>query len=192
MPKQYSRKRSAGDEYEADCGFVEDAPKSKKTKAATSKSNAKSQDSEPQYWGLGSKGTRRVQLNEFKGVQLVDIREFYEKDEEMLPGKKGISLSIEQFTTLLEQLPAIERALKAKGISVPRPRYGSSSANQVDEDEEEGEEKNEDEDAEEPDKEAVADASDEEEPVKSKPVKAGRLDKFKHKANHEATSEEDN
>ena len=34
------------------------------------------------------------------------------------------------------------------------------------------------------------DSSDEEEPVK--PVKAGRLDKFKHKANHEATSEEDN
>ena len=37
---------------------------------------------------LGSKGTRRVQLNEFKGMQLVDIREFYEKEEEMLPGKK--------------------------------------------------------------------------------------------------------
>jgi hypothetical protein len=49
---------------------------------------------------------------------------------------------------------------------------------------------NKDDDAGEPDKEAVADASDEEEPVK--PVKAGRLDKYKHKANHEATSEEDN
>lgn len=32
--------------------------------------------------------TRRVQINEFKGKQLVDIREFYEKDEEMLPGRK--------------------------------------------------------------------------------------------------------
>jgi hypothetical protein len=29
-----------------------------------------------------------VQINEFKGKQLIDIREFYEKDEEMLPGKK--------------------------------------------------------------------------------------------------------
>jgi hypothetical protein len=29
-----------------------------------------------------------VQINEFKGKQLVDFREFYEKDEEMLPGRK--------------------------------------------------------------------------------------------------------
>ena len=105
---------------------------------------------------------------------------------------QGISLNIEQFTTFLEQLPAIEKALKAKGISVPRPKYGSSFAKEVDEDEEEEEEENgdEDEDAGELSKGAVADASDEEEPVK--PVKPGRLDKFKHKANHEATSEEDN
>lgn len=32
--------------------------------------------------------TRRVQINEFKGKQLIDIREFYEKDEQMLPGRK--------------------------------------------------------------------------------------------------------
>lgn len=32
--------------------------------------------------------TRRVQINEFKGKQLVDIREFYEKEGDMLPGKK--------------------------------------------------------------------------------------------------------
>ena len=48
---------------------------------------------------------------------------------------QGISLNIEQFTTFLEQLPAIEKALKAKGISVPRPKYGSSFAKEVDEDE---------------------------------------------------------
>jgi len=75
---------------------------------------------------------------------------------------------------------------------VPRPKYGASSAKDVEEDEEEKENEDEDEGegAEEPVKEDVADASDEEESVK--PVKAGRLDKFKHKANHEATSEEDN
>jgi hypothetical protein len=56
MPKQFTRKRPAGDDYEADGGFVEDAPRSKKTKAAgnakaaTSKSSAKSDNSESQYW----------------------------------------------------------------------------------------------------------------------------------------------
>lgn len=55
MPKQLSRKRAASEDYEADGGFVEDAPKSKKTKASnvkatTSNSNAKSQDSESEYW----------------------------------------------------------------------------------------------------------------------------------------------
>jgi hypothetical protein len=56
MPKQFTRKRPASDDYEADGGFVEDAPKSKKTKAAgnvkaaTSKSSAKSDSSEAQYW----------------------------------------------------------------------------------------------------------------------------------------------
>ena len=55
MPKQFTRKRPASDEYEADGGFVEDAPKSKKTKAsdakaAPSKSNTKSQDTESEYW----------------------------------------------------------------------------------------------------------------------------------------------
>lgn len=33
-------------------------------------------------------GKRRVQVGEFKGAQLVNIREFYEKDDQMLPGKK--------------------------------------------------------------------------------------------------------
>jgi hypothetical protein len=65
MPKQFTRKRPAGDEYEADGGFVEDAPKNKKSKAAgnvkaaTSKSNAKSQGSEPQYWEVRKSRSRR-------------------------------------------------------------------------------------------------------------------------------------
>jgi len=33
---------------------------------------------------------RRVQISEFKGMQMVAIREFYEKDGEMLPAKKVI------------------------------------------------------------------------------------------------------
>lgn len=75
-------------------------------------------------------------------------------------------------------LPEIEKSLQAKGVSVPRPKYDASGSTAVDNDEkEESEDK-------------TAAASEDEEVAKS--VKANRLDKFKHKANHEATSDEDN
>lgn len=48
------RKRAASNEYEADGGFVEDAPKTKKTKAVP-KSSAKTEDSESQYWEVCGK-----------------------------------------------------------------------------------------------------------------------------------------
>jgi hypothetical protein len=50
-PKGSSRKRAAVDDYEDDGGFVEDAPKSKKTKAAPVKeAKSKTEASESQYW----------------------------------------------------------------------------------------------------------------------------------------------
>jgi hypothetical protein len=81
-------------------------------------------------------------------------------------------------------LPEIEKALEAKGIAIPRPVYDGAPTKAVEEDDEE------EEDAGEPEQKAIAEASEDEEIVK--PVKASRLDRFKHKANHEATSEEDN
>lgn len=81
---------------------------------------------------------RRVNVSEFKGKKLVNIREYYEKDGEMLPGKKvpnqpnltdltkqlgmlrdclqGISLNAEQFQELLKALPDIKRALDLEDI----------------------------------------------------------------------------
>jgi hypothetical protein len=51
MPPKGSRKRAAVDDYEDDGGFVEDAPKSKKTKAAPVKeAKGKTEASESQYW----------------------------------------------------------------------------------------------------------------------------------------------
>lgn len=78
-------------------------------------------------------------------------------------------------------LPEIEMTLQSKGITIPRPKYdGTQSV---------VEGKQDDEDEETKDK---VKATDEDENEDAKPAKAGRLDKFKHKANHEATSDEDN
>ena len=46
------------------------------------------------YFELTSK--RRITVTNFRGAHKVDIREFYEKDGKMLPGKRGIQLDIEQ------------------------------------------------------------------------------------------------
>lgn len=55
--------------------------------------------------------TRRVSVGQFAGKKLVDIREYYEKDGEMFPGKKGISLTVDQFQLLKEHIPDIEEEL---------------------------------------------------------------------------------
>lgn len=55
---------------------------------------------------------RQVRINEFRGRKMVDIREHYEKNGEILPGKKGISLSIQQWKQLLEMADEITRAVE--------------------------------------------------------------------------------
>jgi hypothetical protein len=44
----------------------------------------------------------------------------------MLPGKKGIMLSMEQYGAIIQLLPELENILTAKGETVPRPEYGSA------------------------------------------------------------------
>jgi hypothetical protein len=60
---------------------------------------------------LGNK--RYVSVSEFKGKKLVNIREYYEKDGKLLPGKKGISLSQDQYNKLKELLDKIDDKLPA-------------------------------------------------------------------------------
>ncbi|KAI9899994.1 hypothetical protein N3K66_004256 [Trichothecium roseum] len=86
----------------------------KKTKGSTG-SELKDDEGNP-YWELSNK--RRIGLSEFKKMSFINIREYYEKDGKTLPGKKGISLSVEQYTALLKVVPAINAALKEKGFVI--------------------------------------------------------------------------
>lgn len=62
-------------------------------------------------------------ISEFKGNTTVALREYYEKDGKMLPGKAGLNLTIEQLAAFLLALPELTSALAEKGLTVPRPNY---------------------------------------------------------------------
>ncbi|KAF5567706.1 transcriptional Coactivator p15 family [Fusarium phyllophilum] len=89
---------------------------SKRVKSGTSvESDGKDDDGNP-FWELSNK--RRVGVSDFSKKTFVNIREYYDKDGKTLPGKKGISLSIEQYNAFLKAVPQINAALRAKGLVV--------------------------------------------------------------------------
>ncbi|EDW75846.1 uncharacterized protein Dwil_GK15158 [Drosophila willistoni] len=112
MPKiKKSRKSTTSD---SDSGPEDrNPPPSKKAKEVTTSSAKKDT-------GGGGDGSttwtleklRQVRINEFRGRKMVDIREHYEKNGEILPGKKGISLSIQQWKKLLELADEITQAVE--------------------------------------------------------------------------------
>ena len=88
---------------------------------------------------------------------------------------KGISLSIDQFTAVLDILPALESMLRSRGITIPRPEYDRAKVapGTTQDDDDHG-----------------AGAEDvDEAPIEVKST--SKLSKFMHKANHDATSDED-
>ena len=60
----------------------------------------------------------RVQLREFKGHQLLDIRTFYFTSEggEPKPSPKGVSMSLRLLPHLTEAILEAERVLKEEGL----------------------------------------------------------------------------
>lgn len=55
---------------------------------------------------------RFVNLSEFKGKWYVNIREYYNADGELRPGKKGIMLTMEQWQKLKEHISDIDEDIK--------------------------------------------------------------------------------
>ena len=55
---------------------------------------------------------RFINVSEFRGKPLVNIREYYESNGKTLPGKKGISLSIDQWENLKKNIANIDADIK--------------------------------------------------------------------------------
>ncbi|XP_064100449.1 RNA polymerase II transcriptional coactivator-like isoform X2 [Macrobrachium nipponense] len=107
MPK-HSKKDSS--DSDSDSGPEDRAPPPKKSKSGGGDGAAKTNDSGESYFDID--GLRRVTVREFKGRVYVDIREFYEKDGKVLPGKKGISLSTSQWGKVKSLMDSIDGAVE--------------------------------------------------------------------------------
>jgi activated RNA polymerase II transcriptional coactivator p15 len=54
---------------------------------------------------------RRVTVKKWRATVLIDIREYWGEGEDLKPGKKGISLSLEQWKALKDLIPDIDDAI---------------------------------------------------------------------------------
>jgi hypothetical protein len=183
-PKASKRARDISEDYDSDNGFVVDsdasatggAPKSKKqrpsTKPSTSTTTASSPPSDPTFELSTGRNSRRVTITSFKSARLINIREYYTNPAgEYLPGKKGISLSVEQYKKLLEAIPGINRALRVMGEDAVMPKDEEGREEQGGNEVGEGE----------------GEVGEDEEGGKTRRKKSGKVEK----ANFEETSEEE-
>uniref|UniRef100_A0A6N2NCW4 Transcriptional coactivator p15 (PC4) C-terminal domain-containing protein n=1 Tax=Salix viminalis TaxID=40686 RepID=A0A6N2NCW4_SALVM len=94
------------EESAADDNYAQQPPAKKPTKADNSSSD---NSDEIVVCEIGR--NRRVTVRNWRGKINVDIREFYPKDGNLLPGKKGITLSLEQWNMLRDHAEEIDKAL---------------------------------------------------------------------------------
>lgn len=108
MPKDKKRTVSTSD---SDSGPDDRAPVKKSKGAAAKPSGSGPSDSGEPSWHLGR--DKHVKVREFKGKTYIDIREYYVDKNTMdtKPGKKGISLTCEQYQKLKSIIDEIDHAL---------------------------------------------------------------------------------
>ncbi|EJT80446.1 hypothetical protein GGTG_00445 [Gaeumannomyces tritici R3-111a-1] len=90
-------------------------PKEAKSKEPTALGSGVDNEGNP-YWEISAK--RRVGIAKFNKMVLVNIREYYDQAGELKPGKKGISLTLDQYQALLKNAPVINAELRKMGEDV--------------------------------------------------------------------------
>ncbi|XP_034247131.1 RNA polymerase II transcriptional coactivator [Thrips palmi] len=106
-PKKRSKKPASSSD--SDSGPDDKGPLVKKPALSPSKPKGPKGEAGDESFPL--ERNRFVTVSEFRGSVMVGIREFYEKDGELLPGKKGISLTASQYQKLKDLIPQIDEAL---------------------------------------------------------------------------------
>ncbi|MDH5720525.1 MAG: transcriptional coactivator p15/PC4 family protein [Spirochaetia bacterium] len=56
----------------------------------------------------------RVEISEYQGKKLLNIRTWYDNEGEFAPTKKGVSLNIEKFNELKDAILKAEEIIKEK------------------------------------------------------------------------------
>ncbi|XP_071704161.1 RNA polymerase II transcriptional coactivator KIWI-like [Rutidosis leptorrhynchoides] len=106
-----SYKRGKGKEEE-DQHIAEHAPPKKSFKKDTCGAEGSgNEEDDGSIFICDVSKNRRVSVRTWQGKVVVDIREFYLKDGKQMPGKKGISLTMDQWKELRAHVDEIDKAL---------------------------------------------------------------------------------
>ncbi|XP_050256825.1 RNA polymerase II transcriptional coactivator KIWI [Quercus robur] len=114
MASGFRGKRKEEEEYASEGELEGQAPPKKRTFNSNSNSNSKKDsddDSADNIVVCEISRNRRVTVRTWQGKVVVDIREYYNKDGKQLPGKKGISLTMDQWNVLRDHVEEIDKAV---------------------------------------------------------------------------------
>ncbi|XP_023231488.1 activated RNA polymerase II transcriptional coactivator p15 isoform X2 [Centruroides vittatus] len=109
MSSKKSKSRIQQSSSDSDSGPEDRHPPQKKVKV-DKKSASSSGNAETSMFQLSK--MRYVSVREFRGKVMVDIREYYDSNGDLKPGKKGICLSLDQWNSLKEHIDSIDDAIK--------------------------------------------------------------------------------